>query len=76
MFCSKCGSKIEDNTAFCPYCGNKINDSKNSKDKEKQEKLSTQDPTQRSLHILLPELLAIYIHKGIMLMIQRTAPLL
>ena len=37
MFCSKCGSKIEDNTAFCPYCGNKINDSKNSKDKEKQE---------------------------------------
>ncbi len=37
MFCSKCGSKIEENTSFCPYCGNKISESKKDKDVEKKE---------------------------------------
>ena len=28
MTCSKCGSKIEDDSAFCPFCGNKIKNEK------------------------------------------------
>ena len=24
MFCSTCGSKVEDNAAYCPVCGSKL----------------------------------------------------
>lgn len=28
MVCSKCGSKIEDDSTFCPFCGNKVKNEK------------------------------------------------